>query len=67
MTTEFVPFKATLDFNPGTLTEGVLIFHKDNPSGLPENDDQFEIPIRFKNSENPSSFPEDEELRIDLL
>ena len=50
MTTEFVPFKATLNFNPGALTEATLIFHKNNPSGLPENDDRFEIPVKLKNS-----------------
>ncbi len=47
MTTEFVPFTATLTFTKPTTTSGKLIFRKDNPSGLPENDDQIEIPITF--------------------
>lgn len=53
MTTEFVPFKATLTFDTALISgqysrSGTLILKKDNPSGLPENDDALEIPIRFK-------------------
>ncbi len=53
MTEEFVPFEATLEFiNPSWNEQfskrGVLIFKKDNPSGLPEYDDAFEVPIRFE-------------------
>lgn len=47
MTEEFVPFTATLEFDPGTATAGVLILEKDNPSGLPENADSLEIPVQF--------------------
>jgi Immunoglobulin-like domain of bacterial spore germination len=54
MTTEFVPFTATLTFtNPyqtgdqDFMKKGALILQKDNPSGLPENADALEIPIRF--------------------
>ncbi len=54
MTTEFVPFKATLNFvNPyiegeaDFMKRGTLILKKDNPSGLPEHDNALEIPIRF--------------------
>jgi hypothetical protein len=49
MTSEFVAFKAILSWNktPNTPT-GTIIFKKDNPSGLPEHDDSFSIPIRFK-------------------
>jgi cyclophilin family peptidyl-prolyl cis-trans isomerase len=48
MTTEFVPFKAVLTFNPvrGS-TNGTLVLQKDNPSGLPENDDQLTIPVKL--------------------
>ncbi len=48
MTEEFVPFEAKLTF---TLDEdiysnkGTLILHKDNPSGMPQNDDALEIPV----------------------
>jgi hypothetical protein len=52
MTTEFVPFKATLNFTlpelPEGLRRGSLILQKSNASGLPEHDDALEIPIRFE-------------------
>jgi len=49
MTEEFVPFTVTLTFNADTSVSnrGSLILQKDNPSGLPENDDALEIPIYF--------------------
>lgn len=47
MTQEFVPFKITLNFKaPGT-AGGTLVLKKDNPSGLPEHDDELRLPIRF--------------------
>ena len=56
MTTEFVPFTGTLNFtspykvgNQDFMKRGTLIFKKDNPSGLPENDDALEIPVLFTN------------------
>lgn len=49
MTENFVPFKAELKFEkPEHKENGVLILKKDNPSGLPENDDALEIPVIFK-------------------
>lgn len=48
MTTEFVPFEATLTFVPEKeiySDRGTLILRKDNPSGLPEHDDALEIPV----------------------
>jgi hypothetical protein len=51
MTTEFVPFKATVNFTKpvnAPNNRGTLILKKDNPSGLPANDDALEIPIVFK-------------------
>lgn len=48
MTTEFVPFEAELEFAIGKdaySNRGSLILKKDNPSGLPKNDDVLEIPI----------------------
>ncbi|MFZ2151974.1 MAG: Gmad2 immunoglobulin-like domain-containing protein [Minisyncoccia bacterium] len=46
MTTEFVPFTAQLIFTkPASPMPAVLVFKKDNPSGLPEHDDSIEIPI----------------------
>lgn len=48
MTTDFVPFSATLNFDPGTAQYGVLIIEKDNPSGDPQFDSSFAVPVRFK-------------------
>ncbi|MDP3958191.1 MAG: Gmad2 immunoglobulin-like domain-containing protein [bacterium] len=50
MTTEFVPFEATLSFKAPATDGGTLVFEKDNPSGLPEHADSFSLPVRFKYS-----------------
>ncbi len=50
MTSEFVPFEATLTFTVDKnaySNRGALILQKDNPSGLPEHDDALEIPVVF--------------------
>ena len=47
MTTNFVPFSSTLNFATSTTPTGTLVLQKDNPSGLPENDAEIRIPIRF--------------------
>lgn len=47
MTEDFVPFSAMIEFSPVGNTEGFLILIKDNPSGLPEYDDEIRIPVRF--------------------
>ena len=48
MTDDFVPFSVTLEFAPQPPgSTGMLVLKKDNPSGLPENEDQVRIPIRF--------------------
>ena len=62
MTEEYVPFTATLEFTdvlPLTevvedltqveefMKKGALILQRDNPSGLPQNDDAVEFSIRF--------------------
>lgn len=51
MTTEFVPFEATLTFTVDKdvySNRGALILKKDNPSGLSEHDNALEIPITFQ-------------------
>ncbi len=53
MTTEFVPFTANLTFTLPSTTTGVLIFEKDNPSGLPEYAAEFRMPIRLEVQETP--------------
>lgn len=47
MTTEFVPFEATLVFTAPDTETGTLVLEKDNPSGLPENADELRVPVRF--------------------
>lgn len=47
MTTEFVPFSGELSFEAPTTTTGVLVLKKDNPSGLPEYDDEIRIQVMF--------------------
>ena len=48
MTTDLVPFTATLAFTePATVETAQLVLHKDNPSDLPENDDSVTIPIKL--------------------
>lgn len=51
MTDQSVPFKAKIKFNPGEAAEGKLVFKKDNPSGNPELDESYEIPVRFKEAD----------------
>lgn len=47
MTTKLVRFTATLNFTsfPVKIETWSLVFQKDNPSGLPENDDSIKIPV----------------------
>ncbi|MFA5163430.1 MAG: Gmad2 immunoglobulin-like domain-containing protein [Patescibacteria group bacterium] len=47
MTSDLVPFTANLNFSTQA-TSGYMVIKKDNPSGLPENDDELRIPIFFK-------------------
>lgn len=48
MTEDFVPFSAELNFTmPDYSDKGALMLQKDNPSGLPENDDALEVPVQF--------------------
>ncbi len=53
MTEDFVPFTATVSFSVEEISgryarHGTLILKRDNPSGLPENDDALEVPVRFR-------------------
>lgn len=47
MTEDFVPFKATVKFTKPTTNYGTLVLKKDNPSGLPQNDDELRVPVTF--------------------
>lgn len=48
MTEEFVPFKAELKFEPPATEAGFFVLEKDNPSGLPQYDDELRIPVKFE-------------------
>ena len=52
MTTEYVPFTATLNFtkpaDANVRPQGILILQKSNASGLPEHDDALEYWIKFQ-------------------
>ena len=47
MTENFVPFSGTITFETPQTPRGSLILKKDNPSGLPEHDDELQIPVSF--------------------
>jgi hypothetical protein len=47
MVNTLVPFKGILKFREPQGMEGTVVFHNDNPSGLPENDENVRIPVRF--------------------
>lgn len=47
MTADFVPFSVSIPFTTPTTATGTIILKRDNPSGLPENDAQLEIPVTF--------------------
>lgn len=47
MTTDFVPFEATVTFAKPASIRGELVLKKDNPSDLRELDDELRIPIAF--------------------
>lgn len=47
MTDEFVHFQGELSFNKPEKGHGTLFIHKENPSGLPENDKKLTIPVKF--------------------
>lgn len=62
MTTDFVPFEATMIFPTPTTSTGTLVLEKDNPSGLPEHDDRLIVPVRF--SQNTSGNTSQETMTV---
>jgi hypothetical protein len=56
MTQDFVPFTASLTFSSSGTNKGKLILEKDNPSGLPENEDFLEVPVNFSSSNEVSLY-----------
>jgi hypothetical protein len=47
MSSDFVPFEATLTFDTPPSSTGRLVLKKDNPSGDPARDNSFQIPVEF--------------------
>ena len=47
MTKDFVPFEAKITFENPAAANGYLVFKKANPSGLPENDKEYRLPVSF--------------------
>ncbi len=47
-TTTTVNFATTLNFSKPSTQTGQLIFRNENPSGMPERDKQFILPVKFK-------------------
>ncbi len=47
MTEDFVPYSVQLTFTQPSTSTGTLVLQKDNPSGLPENDESLIIPVLF--------------------
>ncbi|MEK7193456.1 MAG: GerMN domain-containing protein [Patescibacteria group bacterium] len=54
MTADFVPFKSTVVFKTPDTKTGILRIKNDNPSGLPENEKSFDVPIVFGEEETAS-------------
>lgn len=48
MTTEPIPFSATLNFTSPSSNLGILYFHQGNPSGIPSNTTVFTWPVSFR-------------------
>lgn len=47
MTEEFVDFAGVIKYTLPEAKEGTLILKNDNPSGLPENQKELKIPVKF--------------------
>jgi hypothetical protein len=45
MTEELVSFSGQIEYEISSSTPGYLVFEKANPSGLPQNDDEYRMPI----------------------
>ncbi|PIR04474.1 MAG: hypothetical protein COV59_00665 [Candidatus Magasanikbacteria bacterium CG11_big_fil_rev_8_21_14_0_20_39_34] len=71
MTEKMVPFHTDIQFEwkPIGMGEeplpptGFLIFQKDNPSDMRENDEEYRVPITFQESEDEKSVPSSKEER----
>ncbi|MCX6730203.1 MAG: GerMN domain-containing protein [Candidatus Portnoybacteria bacterium] len=51
MTSDFVDFETEIEFVSKDGGKGFLVFNRDNPSGLPENDEELRIPVVIESME----------------
>lgn len=58
MTEDFVQFEALLTFSVSKDQKGTLVFKKDNPSGLPENDAEIRVPVFLSAAGTQTNFSE---------
>lgn len=58
MTEDYVYFEATMNFEEPDTDYGELVLRKDNPSGLPENDDELRINVAFSDGSAVADFEE---------
>jgi len=54
MTENFVNFEEEVIFSAPSVPTGYILFTKDNPSGLPQLDESFKLPVKFGNSAETS-------------
>ncbi len=47
MTTDFVDFTASINYTKPLTSTGYILLHNDNPSGLPQNNQELRVPINF--------------------
>jgi hypothetical protein len=52
MTEDFVEFEGEVSFDTPATDTGFLVLERANPSGLPENDDEVRIRVRFNSEDN---------------
>jgi len=50
-----VSFETNLTFNSGEVQNGTLVFSNENPSGLPEKDKQFAVPVKISKTGEATS------------
>lgn len=63
MTTDTIPFEAVLEFSAVSGGDGRLVFKKDNPSGLPENDFSESVSVKFKDEE----LEDNKQIKVELF
>lgn len=56
MTADFVPFTAELTFTAPKTATGILRIRNDNPSGLPEKEKSFDVPVQFDGESSKTNF-----------